>query len=143
LNTLRTTLIPAALVAAVIVPSVGLAQQTQPQPDAQVQPQSAAPLQAARVRRHRGFFMQALRSVGLSDQQKTQIQQLVAQYRQAHPRGSAPDRQARKELRTKIMAVLTPAQQAQLKTEMQQRESQSGRGRNSDRFPQPSPSPAT
>ncbi len=124
-------LVPAALATALAVPVIGFAQ---------VQP-SPAPLQQGQ--RHHGGFMREMRSLNLSPQQQSQIQQLVQQYRQAHPRGSAPDRQARKELRTKIMAVLTPAQQAQLKTEMQQRESQSGRGRNSDRFPQPSPSPAT
>ena len=123
--------------AAVIVPSVGLAQQTQPQPDAQVQPQSAAPLQAARVRRHRGFFMQALRSVGLSDQQKTQIQQLVAQYRQAHPAGSARDPQARKQLRDQILGVLTPQQQTELKAKLAQLRAQ----RRATLVPQPSPTP--
>ena len=87
--------------------------------------------------------MRAMRGLNLSTQQQSQIQQLVQQYRQTHPRGSTPDPQSRKDLRTKVMAVLTPAQQAQLKTQMEQRQSQSGRERNGNRFPRPSPSPAS
>ena len=83
--------------------------------------------------------MRGMRELNLTPQQQSQIRQLMQQYRQAHPRGSAPDPQARKQLRDKVMAVLTPAQQQQFKTEMSQRRSEYQRGR--DRFPAPSPSP--
>ncbi|HEV2262307.1 MAG TPA: hypothetical protein VGR69_08485, partial [Candidatus Rubrimentiphilum sp.] len=75
--------------------------------------------------------------------QQSQIKQLIDQYRQAHPRGSAPDPQAREQLRSQITAILTPAQQAQLKTQMQQARGRFGgeRGRDRDRNPAPSPSP--
>ena len=62
----------------------------------------------------------ALRGVNLSDQQKTQIKQIMDQFRQAHPRGSAPDPQARQQLRQQIMNVLTTDQQAQVKANFQQ-----------------------
>jgi len=86
--------------------------------------------------------MRALRDLNLSAQQQAQIQQLVQQYRQAHPRGSNPDPQARKDLRTKIMAVLTPAQQAQLKAEMKKRRSESGDRDGRGPFPQATASPS-
>jgi len=129
----RSLLVPAALATALAVPAIGFAQ---------AQPSAAQLQQPAQGQRHQGGFgfMREMRSLNLSTQQQSQIKQLMQQYRQAHPRGSARDPQARKDLRTKIMAVLTPAQQAQLKSERQQRESQSGRGH--DRVPEPSPSPA-
>jgi Spy/CpxP family protein refolding chaperone len=92
-------------------------------------------------RHHGGFgFMREMRSLNLSAQQQSQIQQLMAQYRQAHPHGSTPDPQARKDLRTKVMAVLTPAQQQQLKADQAKRKAQFGGERHRNR-PEPSPSP--
>jgi len=132
----RSLLVPAALATALAVPVAGFAQ-VQPSPAPLGQPNQGQ-------RHHGGFgFMRAMRGLNLSTQQQSQIQQLVQQYRQTHPRGSTPDPQSRKDLRTKVMAVLTPAQQAQLKTQMEQRQSQSGRERNGNRFPRPSPSPAS
>lgn len=126
----RSMLVPAALAAAFAVPAIGCAQ-TQPNQPVQAQSQGQP---------HRGFgFMRGMRELNLTPQQHSQIRQLMQQYRQAHPRGSAPDPQARKQLRDKVMAVLTPAQQQQFKTEMSQRRSEYQRGR--DRFPAPSPSP--
>ncbi len=129
----RSILVPAALATAIAVPAIVFAQ-TQP----------LTPLQpSTQGQRHRGGFgfMRQMRSLNLSTQQQSQIQQLMQQYRQAHPRGSTPNPQARKELLGKIMAVLTPAQQQQLRT-LRARQSQFGRERNRDRSPQPSPSPA-
>ena len=65
-----------------------------------------------------GGMMQRFASLNLSDAQKTQIQNLMTQFRQAHPKGSAPDPAARQALRQQIMNVLTPQQQAQLQQEM-------------------------
>jgi Spy/CpxP family protein refolding chaperone len=53
--------------------------------------------------------------LSLSDKQRTQIRQLVRQYRQAHPRGSGFDPQAHRQLHQAILAVLTPQQRVQLK----------------------------
>jgi len=130
---LRSLLVPAALATAVAIPAVGFAQ-VQPSPAPLSQP-----LQGER--RHGGFgFMREMRSLNLSPQQQSQIQELMSQYRQAHPRGSAPDPQARKDLRTKLMAVLTPAQQQQLKADQAKRKAQFGGERRHNR-PEPSPSP--
>jgi Spy/CpxP family protein refolding chaperone len=68
---------------------------------------------------HRGM-MGMLRNLNLTQQQQSQIRQIMQQFRQAHPEGSPPDRQAREQMRTQIMNVLTPQQQSQLKSEMQQ-----------------------
>jgi Spy/CpxP family protein refolding chaperone len=135
----RSMLVPAALVTALAVPATGFAQ---------VQPAQGqlAPAQGQGERHRGGFgFMREMRELNLSAQQQSQIQQLVQQFRQAHPRGSAPDPQARKDLRAKIMAVLTPAQQAQLKADEQKRRDEFGEGRNRGSrpgFPQASPSPS-
>jgi Spy/CpxP family protein refolding chaperone len=68
----------------------------------------------------RNGFMRELRALNLNDQQKAQIKQIVTQFRQAHPRGSAPDPQAREQMRAQVMSVLTPAQRQQLQQEMAQ-----------------------
>lgn len=73
-----------------------------------------------------GRMMQRFAALGLSDQQKTQIQGLIDQYRQTHPQGSPRDPQAMQTLRSQINAVLTPAQQQQLQ-QMQQNQGGGGR----------------
>ncbi|HTX56246.1 MAG TPA: hypothetical protein VMD47_04000 [Candidatus Acidoferrales bacterium] len=77
----------------------------------------------------------------LTDAQRTQIQTLRQNYRQAHPKGSAPDPAARKQLRRQILAVLTPDQRAQLRAQAQQRRAQREQHQGNDNtiFP---PSPA-
>lgn len=52
--------------------------------------------------------------LNLTQAQRTQIRQLMVQYRQAHPRGSAFDPQARQQLHQQILNVLTPEQRAQV-----------------------------
>jgi Spy/CpxP family protein refolding chaperone len=69
---------------------------------------------------HGHGMMRALHGVNLSDDQRSQIQSLMQSYRQSHPKGSAPDPQARKALRQQIMGVLTPDQQSQVKANLQQ-----------------------
>jgi Spy/CpxP family protein refolding chaperone len=128
----RSLLVPAALATAIAVPAVGFAQ---------VQPAPAQNQQQSGSARHRGGF-RFLKDLNLTAQQQTQIEQIRQQFRQAHPKGSPRDPQAMKDMRDKIMAVLTPAQQAQLKADMQKRRDEFGRGRDRDNFPQPSPSPA-
>lgn len=114
MKVLRNVLLPAAAAAALILPVGALAQQAPPA--------TAAP-GAQQWQGHRGGhrgFMRMFRDLNLSDQQKTQIQSIVQQYRQAHPRGSQPDPQARKQMRDQIMNVLTPQQRTQLQQKMQQ-----------------------
>lgn len=130
----RSLLAPAALATALAVPATGFAQ-------VQATPAPLSPAQGGERHRGGGFGMRALRDLNLSAQQQSQIQQLVQAYRQAHPRGSNPDPQARKDLRAKIMAVLTPAQQAQLKAEMKKRRGERGNREERGPFPQATPSP--
>ncbi len=127
----RSLLVPAALATALAVPAIGFAQ---------VQPSVVQNQQQSGSERHRGGF-RFLKDLNLTQQQQTQIDQIRQQYRQTHPQGSPRDPQARKAMRDKIMAVLTPAQQAQLKADLQKRHDAAGRGRNRERLPEPSPSP--
>lgn len=131
---LRSILVPAAMVAAIAVPAAGFAQ---------MQPSPAPLSQPMQGERHRhGFgFMHEMRSLDLSAQQQAQIKQLMQQYRQVHPRGSTPDPQARKDLRAKVMAILTPAQQEKLKADQAKRKSEFQGQRRRNR-PEPSPSPS-
>jgi Spy/CpxP family protein refolding chaperone len=65
-------------------------------------------------------MMRMFRSLNLTQQQQSRIQQIVQQFRQSRPEGSRPDPQAREQMRSQIMNVLTPQQQAQLKQRMEQ-----------------------
>ena len=84
----------------------------------------AAPPAGAQAGEHHGpGMMRMMRSLNLTAQQQQQMQSLMQQYRSAHPEGSPPDPAARKQLHEQMMAILTPQQQAQLKTlEAQRRE---------------------
>ena len=64
-------------------------------------------------------MMREMRKLNLSSQQQAQIKQIVTQFRQTHPRGTEPSVQDRQQLHQQIMNVLTPAQQAQFKADMQ------------------------
>ncbi len=72
------------------------------------------PEQQIQVQQNLERWRSAMRAIALTDQQKAQIHQLIEQYRQSHPRGSAPDPEARRQLHEEIHNVLTPQQQAQL-----------------------------
>jgi Spy/CpxP family protein refolding chaperone len=54
------------------------------------------------------------RNLNLTDEQRTQMHQLIAQYRQAHPAGSSADPQARAQLYQRIRNLLTPQQRSEL-----------------------------
>jgi Spy/CpxP family protein refolding chaperone len=116
-KSLRSFIVPAAAAVALIVPVAVFAQQAPPAPSGAASP-GAQPWQGGH--RHRGGMMRMFRSLNLSQQQQTQIQQIMQQFRQSHPEGSPPDRQAREQMRSQIMNVLTPEQQAQLKQRMEQ-----------------------
>ncbi len=64
--------------------------------------------------------MRMFKGINLTDQQRTQVTQLMQQYRDKHPKGSTPDPAGRKALRQQMMNVLTPDQQAQVKQNMSQ-----------------------
>ena len=132
-------LLSGALAVAMSLPIVGCAQQTSAQ--------SPATSHVSGHNHHRGM-MRMFRGINLSDQQKTQIQQIMQQYRQAHPEGSQPDPDARKAMRQQLMSVLTPDQQAQVKANLQkmraerngQRPNETPNSGNGNVFPaQPAP----
>ncbi|HTV94193.1 MAG TPA: hypothetical protein VMG98_15925 [Verrucomicrobiae bacterium] len=99
---LHVTMLAGLLAAGLSLPVIAQAQQAPP-PPAQSQ--------------QGDWMMHRFSDLNLTDAQKSQIQTLMQNYRQAHPRGSAPDPDARKQLRDQINAVLTPDQQAQLKAD--------------------------
>src|SRR5215469_2445885 len=71
--------------------------------------------------RHGNPYMRALRSLNLSDSQKTQIRSIVQNYRQKDQGVDLATRRSNGEqMRTEIMNVLTPAQRTQLQQTMQQ-----------------------
>ena len=59
--------------------------------------------------------MRRLRALNLSSGQEQRIAALVQAYRRAHPKGSARDPQAHKQLRRDVLAVLTPEQRERLR----------------------------
>jgi len=124
---LRNLVIPAAAAAALILPAGVLAQQaTAPNQN----PPAAGQWQGHGG--HRGGFMRMFRNLNLSAQQKSKIQQIVQQYHQAHPQGSQPNPQARKQMRGQIMNLLTPQQRTQLQQQMQQMRAQRGQHPDND-----------
>ncbi|MBV8246544.1 MAG: hypothetical protein JOZ38_11515 [Candidatus Eremiobacteraeota bacterium] len=107
-------------------------------PDQQAQ-LKASVAQTAR----RGGGMHMLQQLNLSDQQRSQIRQLMQTYRQSHPAGSPPDPQARQQLREQIRSILTPEQQQELQQLRQQRR-QTPQGQPQQQeapAPQPPPQP--
>lgn len=76
--------------------------------------------------------MRMFRGVNLSDQQKTQIKQIMQNFRQSHPRGTQTDPQARRTARQQmmqqVMNVLTPQQRSQVQQNMQRMRQRMERG---------------
>ena len=106
----------AAFLASLAVPVTALAQQAPPPATATFAPDA----QAHHGHRHGGGLRKALQSLNLSAAQKTQIDQAFAQTRQANKNADKATRKAnRGQLRSRIEAILTPAQRAQLKTALQ------------------------
>jgi periplasmic protein CpxP/Spy len=117
------------------LPVAGLAQQ------APAQTQSSPP---PHHHHHGGSMKRLFAGVNLSDQQKTQIRQIMQQYRTAHPSGSPRDPKAMQTVHDQIMKVLTPTQQAQVKANEQKMRAEHEQMRNGSSQPVPnaSPSPA-
>lgn len=106
---------------------------------AQDQQPPAAPAQS---QQQGDRMMRRFSDLNLSDQQKSQIQTLLQNYRQAHPRGSAPDPNARKQLRDQINGILTPDQQAKLKADEAQFRAQHQRNETTNVPPAPTATPS-
>lgn len=102
----------AALFALLSTPIAASAQQTAPCLPQQHQTAGGPP----HFYKH---WMKVLSGLGLSSDQQQKIQSPFDSYAQAHPAGSPDDPQAKRELRSQILAVLTPAQQAQFDQQMQ------------------------
>jgi Spy/CpxP family protein refolding chaperone len=107
-------LIPAALAAVLSLPLAAGAQQSD-QPVAQPQAGAPAPKTNAHIYRR---WSRLLSGMNLTNQQHDQIQNLLDQYAQAHPAGSAPDHQGMHALRQQIFSILTPDQQTQLRQQI-------------------------
>ncbi len=105
---------------------------------AQDQQPPAAPAQS---QQHGDRMMRRFDNLNLSDQQKSQIQSLMQSYRQAHPKGSVPDPDARKQLKEQIDAVLTPDQRAQMKADMEKYRAQHQRNATTNGAPAPAATP--
>lgn len=130
---LQNVLLTAAFAAALAVPVAGSAQS-----------QPANTTATGQTARHRGGMMRVMRDLNLSAAQQAQIRQIQTQFRQAHPRGSAPDPQARKQMRSQIMNVLTPQQRQQLRANIRRfrrRAHRDGDRRGGAFAPSPTPTP--
>lgn len=98
------------LIAGALAVSLGL-------PLAACAQQAPATTNAPAGARHHGMGMRMFRNLNLTQDQQSKIKSIMDQFRQAHQPGSAPDPQARKQMRDQIDAVLTPQQLDQLKAE--------------------------
>ncbi|HEY0799019.1 MAG TPA: hypothetical protein VGD50_07700 [Candidatus Baltobacteraceae bacterium] len=118
MNTIRI----AALLACAAAIGTPLALHAQTAPAAQTAPDSTTP---GAHHHHRNPLMKALRTLDLTPQQHQQIAGFIAANKQAN-QGAAPDvrRSNERNLRTEIQGVLTPAQAAQLKAEIQRERAQ-------------------
>lgn len=126
-----------ALVSALAVPSVALAQSPAPGAPAPV----ASPAAGHHQHGHHSRYMRALQSLNLSDAQKQQIKAAFQQSRQANQNADPATRKANREkLRTQINGILTPAQRTQLQTTLQQeRNEHHERGRGASPAPTAAP----
>lgn len=77
------------------------------------------PLSAAPAFHH--AFGRFLHDISLTADQQSQIHELFVRFRQAHPPGSAFDRSALMQLHSQILGILTPAQAAQLRRNLEER----------------------
>ena len=101
----------AAFLASLAVPVTALAQQAPAPAMATFAPDS----RGQHGHRHGGGLRKALQSLNLTAAQKTQIDQALAQTRQANKNADKATRKAnRTQLRSRIDAILTPAQRTQL-----------------------------
>lgn len=73
--------------------------------------------------------------ITLTADQRTQIQSLMAAFREAH-RNARPDASARQALHDQILQILTPEQQAQFKANVERMQ------RGGPFAPDPTPTPA-
>jgi Spy/CpxP family protein refolding chaperone len=115
----RRLIASAALIAAFAAPLAAFAQQAPP-------PAAGSP---APERQHlRSPFMRALNTLDLSPAQRQQIEDAVAQTRQANRNADESTRRLNREkLHAQIDAILTPEQRAQFQAELQKQRQQGQR----------------
>jgi hypothetical protein len=125
-------LIAGALAASLALPLTASAQQA-PQPPyyppQQQQQQPGAPMQRPQQTTPGPYtlaaqFARMFANLGITGQQQAQITTLINQYSQTHPEGSPRDRKGMKDLRSEILSILTPQQQAQYEQERAQMQAQ-------------------
>lgn len=105
---------------AAIVTALPLSASAQVIPTQQNGP-SGQPAQGAPHPHHVSPYMRALRSLNLSDAQKAQIRSIVQSYRQKNQGvDQATRRTNMRQMRSDIVGILTPDQQAQFRTQLQQ-----------------------
>jgi Spy/CpxP family protein refolding chaperone len=114
----RRLIASAALIAAFAAPLTAFAQQPPP-------PVTGSP---APERQYRSPFMRALHTLDLSPVQRQQIEDAVAQTRQANRNADESTRRVNREkLHAQIDAILTPEQRAQFQAELQRQRQPSQR----------------
>jgi len=107
-----------AFAVALAMPLGAHAQQGQP-PAA---PAYGRPMPSEGQLQHR--WARKLGNLNLSPDQQQRIQSIIHQYSQAHPQGSAPDREANRELRRQLMSQLNDDQRNQYRQQMRARRAQ-------------------
>jgi Spy/CpxP family protein refolding chaperone len=127
---LQATILAGLIAASLTVPAV-----------AQQQQQSPPPGQPQQYQRGGDWMMRRFSDLNLTDQQKSQIQTIMQNFRQAHPPGSPPDPDARKQLRDQINAVLTPDQRTKLQADEQKFRQEHQRNDTTNSAPAPTATP--
>jgi periplasmic protein CpxP/Spy len=128
---LQATVLAGLMVASLTIPAVAQQQQQSPP--------SGQPQQYQRG--GSDWMMRRFSDLNLTDQQKSQIQTIMQNFRQAHPPGSPPDPDARKQLRDQINAVLTPDQRTKLQADEAKFRAQRQRNDTTNSAPAPTATP--
>jgi len=107
-----------ALAVALVAPLGAYAQQGQ----APAYPRHARAMPSeARLQQH---WARRFGNLNLSQDQQQRIQSMIHQYSQAHPEGTAPDREANREFRRQLMSQLSDDQRNQYRQQMRARHQQ-------------------
>ncbi len=85
--------------------------------------------------------MRMFKTLNLTPDQQSKIKSIMDQYRQAHPQGSQPDPQSRKQMREQIDQILTPQQRDQLTQQRQHMRERREGSENGSQQPAPQATP--
>ncbi|HET6274943.1 MAG TPA: hypothetical protein VFE16_03255 [Candidatus Cybelea sp.] len=136
---MKTHLLAVSALAAVLALPLGAVAQQDQAPAAHAQGRTTTPSPAKIQNQWARRFGQ----LNLSGDQQQRIQSLINQYSQAHPEGSARDRDASRQLRHQIMGVLSDDQRNQYHQQMRarreqkrQRQGQMQQGSQDQQYPQ-------